>query len=80
MRNDHDLILEIQERLDGVEWTPGTLNEIAHLLVESGYRVRDLDDRDRDWQSAQTCIHCGLVHSRDDGTPGYFCEPEEVES
>jgi hypothetical protein len=45
--SDHDLILAIQERLDGVEWTVDTLNEIAALLQNCGYDVRDLDDRVR---------------------------------
>lgn len=44
--NDHELILEIQGLMDGVEWTPETLERIAELLRRSGYRVRDLDDRD----------------------------------
>jgi hypothetical protein len=44
--NDHDLLLNIQELLDGVEWTPTTLDTIADLLRESGYRVRDKNDRD----------------------------------
>ena len=41
--NDHDILLAIQELLDGVEWTADTLAEIAELLAENGYRVRDLD-------------------------------------
>lgn len=45
--NDNELLLAIQELLDGVEWTPDTLEEIANLMTASGYRVRDLDDRDR---------------------------------
>jgi hypothetical protein len=45
--NDHDLLLAIQEQLDGVEWTPDTLERIAQLMVASGYRIRDLDDCDR---------------------------------
>lgn len=45
--DDHDLLLAIQNRLDGVEWSSDTLEEIAGLMVASGYRIRDLDDRDR---------------------------------
>lgn len=45
MSND-DALLAIQELLDGVEWTPDTLDEIARIMREAGYRIRDLDDRD----------------------------------
>jgi len=41
---DHDIILTIQEMLDGVEWNADTLATIAELLSENGYRVRDLDE------------------------------------
>jgi hypothetical protein len=41
--NDHEIILAIQDLLDGVEWTPATLDEIAALLNDNGYRIRDLD-------------------------------------
>jgi len=42
--NDHDLILAIQELLDGVEWTADTTAEIANLLTDNGYKIRDIDD------------------------------------
>lgn len=42
-----DVLLAIQEKLDGVEWTPDTLEEIAQLLIDNGYRVRDRDDCDQ---------------------------------
>lgn len=42
----HDPMLDIQQELDGVAWTPDTLDRIAQILIRSGYRVRDLDDRD----------------------------------
>lgn len=42
-----DALLAIQELLDGVEWTPSTLEAIAEILRKSGYRIRDLDDMDR---------------------------------
>ena len=42
--NDHDTLLAIQELLDGVEWTPQTFGDIADLMREAGYRVRDLND------------------------------------
>ena len=44
--DDHDLLLEIQQLLDGVEWTPDTLDSIAALMIASGYRIRDLEDVD----------------------------------
>ena len=45
---DHDLLLTIQELLDGVEWTPDTIEIIAELMTENGYRIRDLNDVDRE--------------------------------
>lgn len=44
--NDHDLLLTIQELLDGVVWTPDTVETIAELMTENGYRIRDKNDRD----------------------------------
>lgn len=44
--NDHDLLLAIQELLDGQEWTADTLGEIAEMMKASGYRIRDLEDHD----------------------------------
>jgi hypothetical protein len=41
-----DAMLKIQELLDGVEWTPDTLNEIAAIMIEAGYRIRDKNDND----------------------------------
>lgn len=40
----HEAMLAIQELMDGVEWTPETLERIAEILTESGYPVRDLDE------------------------------------
>jgi hypothetical protein len=34
-------LLAIQESMDGVEWTPDTLERIAEILEQAGYRVRD---------------------------------------
>jgi hypothetical protein len=34
----------IQAVLDGVEWTPDSLDAIATILVEAGYPVRDIID------------------------------------
>jgi hypothetical protein len=39
-------MLAIQQELDGVEWTAETLERIAEILKHTGYRIRDLDDRD----------------------------------
>ena len=44
--SDHNIVLAIQELLDGVEWTSQTLDAIATVLRNSGYRVRDLEDKD----------------------------------
>jgi hypothetical protein len=45
--SDHNALLAIQELLDGVEWTPDTLDNIAEILTRAGYRVRDLNEVDR---------------------------------
>jgi hypothetical protein len=44
---DHDAMLAIQELLDGVEWSPNTLDEIAAIMWRAGYRIRDAEDEDR---------------------------------
>jgi hypothetical protein len=44
---DHEAMLLIQQLLDGVEWTPDTLDSIAEILLSAGYRVRDLNEVDR---------------------------------
>ena len=41
--NQQDALLAIQELLDGVEWTPDTLDNIAAILEQAGYRVRDIN-------------------------------------
>jgi integrase len=33
-------------RIEGVEWTPDTLERVAEILQHAGYRIRDLDDND----------------------------------
>jgi len=40
--SDHDLVLEIQNMMSGVEWTPDTLDEIAGLLEAAGYEIEEL--------------------------------------
>jgi hypothetical protein len=42
--SDHDLLLTIQKLLDGTEWSTEHLNDIARLLTDNGYRVRDLEE------------------------------------
>ena len=44
--NDHEIVLAIQELLDGVEWDADTLGEIALMLSDNGYRIRNSDDYD----------------------------------
>lgn len=44
--NDHDLLLAIQETLDGVEWSADTCDDIADLMIENGWRIRDKNDVD----------------------------------
>ncbi len=44
--NDHELVLEIQQLMDGVEWSADTLDAIAQLLISNGYRIRDMNDYD----------------------------------
>jgi hypothetical protein len=42
--NAQDLLLAIQEQLDGVEWTPDTLEAVAALMIKGGYVIRDMHD------------------------------------
>ena len=42
--NDHELLLAIQELMDGVEWNADTLDEIGKLMDDNGYRLRNLED------------------------------------
>jgi hypothetical protein len=39
--SDHDLILAIQDILDGTTWEAWMLSEIADLLTNNGYAVAD---------------------------------------
>lgn len=36
-----DALLSIQEAMDGVEWTPETLEHIAGVMEQAGYHIRD---------------------------------------
>lgn len=44
--NLRTILLAIQEAMDGVEWTPDTLDTIAKIMREAGYLIRDTNDRD----------------------------------
>lgn len=46
--SDHEIVLAIQELLDGQEWTDDTLEIIAMLLVNNGYQVHDMDGNPRE--------------------------------
>jgi len=67
--NDHDLLLAIQEELDGVEWTPDTLQTVAALLTSNGYTVRDLGEALRESMGLcehgklDTCAVCALAQA-----------------
>lgn len=36
-----EALLAIEELLDGTVWGPDTLNEIAQIMEQAGYRIRD---------------------------------------
>lgn len=42
--SDHQALLDIQELMDGVNWSPDTLSAIADVLENAGYRVRDTEE------------------------------------
>lgn len=42
---DHEALLLIQEVLDGTAWNETMLNEIAAILTNAGYQVRDKNDK-----------------------------------
>jgi len=44
-----DALLAIQEILDGTEWDSDTTEAIAQIMVQAGYRIRDLDEKDHQW-------------------------------
>lgn len=41
--NSGRLLLDIQELMDGVEWTDATLESIAEKMENGGYPIRDAD-------------------------------------
>lgn len=40
--SEADALLQIQEEMSGVEWTPATLERIAEILEQAGYKVEDV--------------------------------------
>ncbi len=42
--SDHQALLDIQELMDGINWSPDTLSAIADILESAGYRVRDSEE------------------------------------
>jgi len=38
-----DALLKIQELLSGVEWSPATLEDIAQVMEEAGYKIEHID-------------------------------------
>ncbi|MCS3449921.1 hypothetical protein M2222_001256 [Bradyrhizobium elkanii] len=44
--NDHQAMLAIQEQMDGVEWDSDTLSAIGDIMINAGYRIRDMNDVD----------------------------------
>ena len=43
---DRDILLAIQAILDGAEWSPDTLDDIASALHHNGYPIKDLSHFD----------------------------------
>ena len=67
--NDHDMIVTIQEILSGVEWGADTCANIACLLNENGYRIRDVDeitDEEHEKYETQANEYEAHHHWRDD--------------
>ncbi|MGX1364054.1 hypothetical protein [Bradyrhizobium elkanii] len=44
--NDHQAMPAIQEQMDGVEWDSDTLSAIGDIMINAGYRIRDMNDVD----------------------------------
>jgi len=45
---DHTLVLAIRKLLDGQEWSSDTLDEIAWLMTEHGYAIREPTNEEED--------------------------------
>jgi hypothetical protein len=39
--DDHEALLAIQKLMDGVVWSPDTLDAIASILERAGYEIAD---------------------------------------
>ena len=60
---DHNILLAIQNLMDGKEWSPETLEQIAEILRINGYEVRDVGSAYR-WVEKPAddelgCDNCG---------------------
>lgn len=42
--DDKDILLTIQDMLDGEIWTVDMLDDIASLLHENGYKISDVNE------------------------------------
>lgn len=40
--SDHDALLQIQEIMSAVSWSPDTLDDIAAVMVAAGYEIEDI--------------------------------------
>lgn len=55
VKTEHDAMLRIQELLDGVEWSPDTLDEIATVMRAAGYVIGDIDELGDDDDACEYC-------------------------
>jgi hypothetical protein len=46
--SDNAIVLEIQRLLDGMEWSPDTLEAIAEVLSANGYEIRTIDEAEEE--------------------------------
>ncbi len=42
--DESEALLAIQELMDGVEWSPTTLESIADIMRNTGYSINGLDE------------------------------------
>lgn len=40
--DDHEIIIAIQDTLDGVAWDADTVERIARILIDNGYEIGDI--------------------------------------
>lgn len=55
VETDHDAMLAIQECMDGVAWDSDTAEQIAQIMIDAGYRIRDCNDVDLAREDAESC-------------------------